>query len=451
MSYLHHHHHQPYHPTPPNTTTCHCCCSHTNYPPCYHPPPPPNPHLHHPPPPPPLQPHFPTPYTPQIHQFTPPLNPYHFQEPIEQQQQQHLQPIISSLLSRISALETSLKCYGSTSASHSLRDAAARTIQTHFRSFILHRSRTLGDLKNLASIKSTLNALKSSISRNGYVGHQALYAKATNLVLRLDSIQGGDPMIRDGKMSISRELNQFFKLIDGVSLKKSELSSRILKNVRCGGNNTKPRDVYSDQRGDIDNVKLGRLRNETMKLREQIRRIGELDIGESDDDEYEDLDNLRTLLARKKGVAVSGTGGIKLNDNSQARAKRSVRFADNEVIRSRNEPVRIGEHDSGDDDGDLSDDDQLLVIDDHRRETQENGILRQEKLDDKEEGQTEDDEGSSPGSNGGSDVAFPSRSRGEAGRTNYAQSEDGSFTFCAPLPVKMEPRADLMSRMKLVK
>lgn len=267
-------------------------------------------------------------------------------------------------------------------------------------------------------------------------------------------------MIRDGKMSISRELNQFFKIIDGVSLKKSELSSKIVKNMRCGGNNSKARAVYSDRRGgNAKTVKVGRCGDGAVKVREQIRRVGELDmVDESEGEEYEELDRLHTLLARKKGVSVSRSGGIKLDDGSQAQVKKSVRFADNgsayRVIRSRNEPVLIGECDSDDDDDECDNNSNLgaadQYLDNHRRETQEDGILSQENEDDEEEAQTED-EGSPPSSNGGSDVTFSSRIKNGGRRASYDQCEDGSFTFSAPLPVLMEPRADLVSRTKLVK
>ncbi|KAK9271535.1 hypothetical protein L1049_001895 [Liquidambar formosana] len=55
-----------------------------------------------------------------------------------------------------------------------------------------------------------------------------------DLLLKLDSIQGGDPMIRDGKRSISRDLLRFLEFVDGVSVKRHQLSTKAMKTVRFG-------------------------------------------------------------------------------------------------------------------------------------------------------------------------------------------------------------------------
>ncbi|KAL2528632.1 BAG family molecular chaperone regulator 8 [Forsythia ovata] len=99
------------------------------------------------------------------------------------------QPTVSSLVRRIAALESSIHRHSSSSSSQSLRHAAARTIQTHFRAFLVRRSRTLRQLKNLASIKSTLNILKSCVSENTGFDYEAISQKATCLLLKLDCIQ----------------------------------------------------------------------------------------------------------------------------------------------------------------------------------------------------------------------------------------------------------------------
>lgn len=117
----------------------------------------------------------------------------HQQEPSPPQQQQQAHSIISSLLCRIEALEASLGQFSShrsrSSYSHSLRDSAARVIQTHFRAFLVRRSRTLGQLKDLALIKSAFNSLKSLLSNDTHFDIRALSRNAMDLLLKLDSIQ----------------------------------------------------------------------------------------------------------------------------------------------------------------------------------------------------------------------------------------------------------------------
>lgn len=183
----HSHHHQ-CHPST-TTTTCFCChCSTTSH----HPPPPP--------PPPEQQPLF---IHCQSHISQQPHHSYYPQSPLLQNPKPHFQSlrrqdhfqenqeinhtVITSLLRRISALESSVRT--SSSSSFTLRDAAARTIQTHFRAFLVYRSRTLRQLKDLAFIKSALNALKLNHSNNTRSDSRALSLKALNLLNKLEFIQ----------------------------------------------------------------------------------------------------------------------------------------------------------------------------------------------------------------------------------------------------------------------
>ncbi|KAJ6421577.1 hypothetical protein OIU84_028866 [Salix udensis] len=148
----------------------------------------------------------------------------HFQQE-DDPQQTHF--VLSSLLQRINTLESSLHQFSACSSnnhschSHSLRDTAARVIQTHFRAFLVHRSRTLRQLKELAFIKSGFNSLKSSISTESHFDFKVVSHKAMDLLLKLDSIQGGDPMIRDGKRSVTRDLVRFMEFVDGFRNKKA--------------------------------------------------------------------------------------------------------------------------------------------------------------------------------------------------------------------------------------
>ncbi|KAF0925244.1 hypothetical protein E2562_015959 [Oryza meyeriana var. granulata] len=101
------------------------------------------------------------------------------------------------------------------------RERAARTIQAHFRRFLARRSRTLRHLKELAVLRSKAAALRGSLSGRGRVGDPAAISEAAMaLLFHLDSIQGGDPMIREGKRAVSRELTRILEFVDKVLVKE---------------------------------------------------------------------------------------------------------------------------------------------------------------------------------------------------------------------------------------
>ncbi|KAK1423344.1 hypothetical protein QVD17_18643 [Tagetes erecta] len=267
------HHHCHCLPTP-STTTCHCTlCSTTTY---HHPPPPPllhsisshHHHQHH---------HNP----PQIHQYPPPQSHptqhYNYYPPQhDQQPPPPLNPTVSSLIHRISALETTLRHRKqSPTSSSSLRNTAARTIQTHFRAFLVRRSITLRQLKDLAYIKSSLNHLKSSVSNKTHFDPITLSRETMNLLIKLDSIQGFDPMIRDGKRSISRELIRFMELIDEMCVESEVIR---VKNVRFGQNSKKSMDSVSrvfglkNQRKCAGQIRIGELTKSQGKSQQKVKK-----------------------------------------------------------------------------------------------------------------------------------------------------------------------------------
>ncbi|CAN6332437.1 unnamed protein product [Urochloa humidicola] len=100
---------------------------------------------------------------------------------------------------------------------------AARTIQAHFRRFLALRSRTLRQLKELAVLRSKAAAIRGSLSgRRGCADPAAVSEAAMGLLFRLDAIQGGDPMIREGKRAVSRELTRILEFVDKVLVKEHE-------------------------------------------------------------------------------------------------------------------------------------------------------------------------------------------------------------------------------------
>ncbi|CAN4082665.1 unnamed protein product [Withania somnifera] len=450
-----HHHYHPYPTTAattPITTICYCySCHPTPIPSPYPHPTPPNPHStpsYYPHP----QPHFcashvtppPPPYNPlmqcqceSLHHNLQDLNYHHFQELNHQANKvadQQTHRIVTSLLRRIAALESSLRRSSSSpSVPHrsrqTLRDAAARTIQTHFRAFLAHRSRTLRQLKQLASIKTNLYVLKSSVSGKSHFDNRAVSHRAMDLLVKLNSIEGDDPLIRDGKRSISNELTRFMKVINGVSI----ISSRVVKNVR-GGNEAR---VFSSD----CKIELNTNLNEATDKFVASEKESEEEEEEEDREEtrFSDAGKYCVLQTRGGGLARSH-GGVK------PKQKKSVTFAENgdayRVFRSTLEPRsrgNINEQESFDAEIELMKDLSKKV----------------EKLDMASKG-CEVDEEEDGGSTGSNDDEMDPRKDGYYERNvrddNDNEHQNESFLFSAPLPVKMEARAgDYINRKKGIK
>lgn len=247
-------------------------------------------------------------------------------------------------------------------------------------------------------------------------------------------LQSGDPMIRDSKRSISRELIRFMDYLDDLSMKRHQLLSRVVKNVKLGGTGTKSRVFQSDQRTSIADCRgLEGEEGELLeKLRKRVEKIeGFSGVSEEDQEKDVELENPRTYTNGKPAVLIR-TGILKKRHAGvQAKAKKNVNFADNGnaymVYRSSNWPNPNGECNSID--GSDSIDAEELGT-----EVEEIGTG-----DDEEEVHTDDNE--SP------QISDDDRDP----RSDLIENDDGSFVFSAPLPVKMEPRADMRSKKKSVK
>ncbi|KAL5987314.1 hypothetical protein ACLOJK_038479 [Asimina triloba] len=214
----HHHHDHHHHGYPPNScqsSSCSCCCS-SNV---------------HPTPPSPTDPLLRAIATRLLHSQTSLQNhsPKHPQQPTQSLL------LLHSLLRRVAALEASLRYISPPPNTHpafSLRDAAARIIQSRFRIFLARRSHTLRQLKHLASIKSNLAGFKSSLSDKSQPrAPRFLLEKASNLLQQLESIQSGDSMIREGKRAIRGELVSFVELLNVVAAKRQGTTSKSVKKV----------------------------------------------------------------------------------------------------------------------------------------------------------------------------------------------------------------------------
>ncbi|OEL22383.1 hypothetical protein BAE44_0016600 [Dichanthelium oligosanthes] len=72
-------------------------------------------------------------------------------------------------------------------------------------------------------LRSKAAAIRESLSgRLGCADPAAVSEAAMGLLLRLDAIQGGDPMIREGKRTVSRELARILEFVDKVLVKEHE-------------------------------------------------------------------------------------------------------------------------------------------------------------------------------------------------------------------------------------
>ncbi|KAG2301432.1 hypothetical protein Bca4012_059701 [Brassica carinata] len=226
MASRHHHHacsrHHNHHDNIPLVPTSSRCCTFRDSPPCCNHPSPPTDNLHH------LlasylqiqqqETHFPNQQTCSCNQKNVP--------------RQHDHVILSCLLRKIDDLESSLNKFAPFHDQRrepysTLRDSAARVIQTHFRSYLVQRSISFRHLKELALIKSSFLSLKSSVSGKPIFPFKVVSRKATDLLLQLDSIQGRiDPMIRSSKRSLSRDLVRFLQYVDDCVVRKYELVYR---------------------------------------------------------------------------------------------------------------------------------------------------------------------------------------------------------------------------------
>ncbi|KAF5480223.1 hypothetical protein F2P56_000988 [Juglans regia] len=346
-----HHHHQS-HPPPTTTTTCCRCCSTLHLSP-----PLPDPlllalaahviqsvlpnHQQH---------HYHDPYSQYTKLNTPnprPQNQYNRRHRRSQDARFEEIPeshsLLSSLFRRIHVLESSLHYFSTSSPSpysstpYSLRDLAARVIQTRFRAFLVRRSSALRQLKDLAVIKSTFNSIKSSLSCETHFDFDALSQKIMDLLLKLDSIQGGNPLIRAGKRSTTRDLVRFLKFIDGVAAKSHGLFSKTTKNVSFGHPNGNKSSVLGTR------IKsLGGHTEMIDKLRARVEKISGLSrVFQNDEEDVEfegfkqasddDEENFpRVVIGGKNGQIRSGF--LVERNGIQPRVKKSVSFAENRNV-----------------------------------------------------------------------------------------------------------------------
>lgn len=314
-----------------------------------------------------------------------------------------------------------------------------------------------------------------------------------DLLLKLDSIQDGDPMIRDGKRSISRDLVRFLEFIEGISVKRHELSTKAMKNARFAQSTNKSRVFTTNCRS------LGRDQREIIKnLRERVENIsGYSRVSGNDDEDVElevfphvsdDDENTRVSVYKKSGISQIRNGGLVKRHGVQSKVKKRVSFADNgnasRVYSSNLEPVLSGDDDDtsfdgvnpDDDEGDVknickqvkdierfsrvTDDDEEAHIENYGSSQSSDGEKppRRKMTSEGHYGineHYEDQNGEAHMENGGSSQSSdedknPGRNLRNEGINGHYEDQNGNFVFSPPLPVKMESREDLMKRRKAV-
>ncbi|XP_021770910.1 BAG family molecular chaperone regulator 8, chloroplastic-like [Chenopodium quinoa] len=346
---FHHHLHNLH-----TTTNSFCCCP-PPAPPCHHPTPP----CHHPPllSPPTSDPFQVAAIVTQLlqTQTQTPLN-YHLNSSRTHKNQKHPHhnnhenqdnSLLLSLLQRIDALESSLQKYSS--SGFSLRDAAAKIIQAHFRAFLVHRSRTLRHLKDLASVKSALASFKSSLSRHAFVDFDSLSRNAMDLLHKLDSIQSGDKMIRDSKKTVTREIVEFLEIVDGVCVKRQQVLTRKMKSMRLVRNDSRATRDTKGFSGHNVSSKTRTVDNEEKKLmanlKERVEKIGRMTkaLEEQEQEVYGDAENkgfkhvddedddILDQIATK--YRLNNEFNVKKNDQSSNAKKRVSFVEDGNLIR----------------------------------------------------------------------------------------------------------------------
>ncbi|KZV23888.1 BAG family molecular chaperone regulator 8, chloroplastic [Dorcoceras hygrometricum] len=246
-----------------------------------------------------------------------------------------------------------------------------------------------------------------------------------DLLLKLESVQGGDPMIIDGRKSIGRELNQFLDWIDAVCGERRGLSS----NKRYRGNNVKTRVINGERKngtlkngGVLKGIKVTKWKG----LVETIDRLAEELEGESDSGESHNsfLTKNQVTSGNRSGILLKQHGG------AHPRVTKNVRFADNGKAYSvsrNNGPLLEEDCPYNVEDGHLDDAERQLE-DDLCREVEVMGVSSKDAEDEDEEENHLESGGSLPSSDG------------EEGFGNKSNHKADQFVFADPLPVKMGRR-----------
>lgn len=258
-------------------------------------------------------------------------------------------------------------------------------------------------------------------------------------------------MIRDGKRSVSKDLIKFLEFVDGFAAKRHEISTKAAKNVRFVGNSIKPRDFRTNGgylSGDQAEV-MSKVRDRIEKIHAFSRVIK----SEYEDVELESFHEVIDGDDEEENPSVYGSKNgvlVKRYVVAQPKVKKNVTFAENGNV------YRFIDNGNGKSNGSISSGDGTLTDESASSDGNGQGIEVKEINDLPKE--TEDEKElyfengvwmQSPDGE-----RNPRRSMKAEGRNEIDgdyKVEDGQFVFSAPMPVKMESRADLMKKRKALK
>lgn len=218
-------------------------------------------------------------------------------------------------------------------------------------------------------------------------------------------------MIRDGKRSVSKDLIQFLEYVDGLVLKRNKLLYKNAKNIRVLRNGSSKPKVLRSKSGEV----MEKLRDRVEKL-ERFSTIEEGNDVVELEGFHQGIDEAENKNKNKNGELLLKRQGI------QPKVKKTVSFAENgNVYRI----ISNGDEVNSSGDGSLTDE---SVSSDERGDTMENLVKESEDLVENLE------------------EAMNLNKQARSNSVEDYQIQGHDFVFSAPLPVKMESKADLMKK-----
>ncbi|KAF8077297.1 hypothetical protein N665_1048s0003 [Sinapis alba] len=333
-----------------------------------------------------------------------------------------------NLLRKINDLDLSLDRFSARRESYSsLKDSAARGIQTHFLSYLVRRSASLRQLKELTRIESSFVSLRSSVSGQTHFPFEAVSREATRLLLRLDYIKGGaDSMIRDGKRTLCRDLVRFLHYVDGCAVRR-----RNVENIA----------ELEEFGQDIPIVYIGKSRKlgalkpgvESVKRNKVKTPVYELTLSAEDDDDGEEI----MMMSRDDGVGNSSSSRCSSGVVGKTRVTKNVSFNENGNVYKvyGDSPEATGGDDGSTSGSNNESGDGYSEVENIKYVSKENdGFEDEESLSENEE-----ESSSSQGSKEEVQLSGNVSHTGRNKTKREVQLGKGSLMFSPPLPLKMEP------------
>lgn len=185
-------------------------------------------------------------------------------------------------------------------------------------------------LEELASIKSAIVSLKSSLPHRGFVDFDFLSSRAMELLLQVDSIQGDDQMIRDSKRSITKEIDYFLDLLDGFCVKRHQGITKTMRNMRVVGNDNRTAREHGREFSEHGMRSKCRSMGEDEKklfenLRRRAERIGMLSRELEDEEEDAEMEGYKHVGMDEDGTCNSENSSKHQMENGGLVKKNALR------------------------------------------------------------------------------------------------------------------------------